>query len=96
MNTLTDKTLKAHIKKCGDLKTKIDELTALFNAEKESITTELNDRQEQDFTAGKYAVSFIECMQHRLDGTALKKKYPEIAAEYTKEVTTNRFTVKAI
>ena len=93
---MIDKTLRQHVKKCGELKAQIDALTALFNAEKETITGELKSRNTKDFTASGYKVSFTEFTQNRLDTKALKAKYPALCAEYSKDTITNRFTVAVV
>lgn len=93
---MTDKTLKDHVRKCGDLKAQIDTLTALFNAEKESITNELNNREISDFANSKYAIKLAKYTSSRLDSKKLKADDPTIYEKYLKQYEQSRFTVTAI
>lgn len=93
---MTDKTLKQHVTKCGDLKAKIDDLTALYNAEKDYIIDALKERQSSDFKASSYIVKLCDYTQNRLNGKALKNDQPEIYNKYLTSVKTSRFTVKAV
>ena len=93
---MTDKTLKDHVKKCGDLKAQIDTLTALFNAEKESITTELKQRNTDAFTGSKYAIKLSTFISSRFDSKTLKAEAPDTYNKYIKTSEQSRFTVTAV
>lgn len=91
---MTDKTLQNHVKKCGDLKAKIDDLTALFNHEKDYIIDALKEREKTDFCGSGYAVKYIEFTKKQIDTAKLKKD--NLYDLYTKENHAARFTVKTI
>ncbi len=91
---MTDKTLKDHVKKCGDLKAKIDDLTALFNHEKDYIIDALKERETSDFSGSGYTVKYIEYTKKQIDTARLKKD--NLYNMYLKESNTARFTVKTI
>lgn len=93
---MTEKTLRNHIKKCGELKTQIDALTALFNDEKKNITDALNERKTTDFTACGYLVKLATFTSSRFDSKALKTDDPKLYAAYTRNTEQTRFTVTAI
>lgn len=93
---MTDKTLKEHVKKCGDLKSQIDKLTAQYNNEKSNITLELITRGINAFSCAKYAVKLSMFTVNRFDSKMLKNEYPALYDEYTKQVQQNRFTVNEI
>lgn len=88
---MKDKTLKEHIKKIGDLKAKINELTTLFDTEKKTITAELKERDTTDFTASGYTVKYKEYQTNRIDSAALKKA--GLYEMYSRTVNTSRFEV---
>lgn len=93
---MTDKTFKNHIKKCGDLKAKINELTALYDTEKECIIRELKVRDIGDYTACHYQIKFNEYMQNRFDSSKFKIKYPDLYDAYLNEIHSSKFTVKNV
>ena len=93
---MTDKTLKDHIRKYADLKTQVDTLNALLDAEKKTITEEMTSREIDSFTTAKYAVKLAEFFATRLNTKALKAKAPKLYELYADTVKQTRFTVKAI
>lgn len=93
---MTDKTFKQHIKKCGDLKAKIDDLKALYDAEKECIIRELKVRDIDDYKACHYQIKFNEYMQSRFDSSKFKIKYPDLYDAYLNEIHSSKFTVKNV
>lgn len=93
---MTDKTFKQHIKKCGDLKAKINELTALYDAEKDYITNELKLRDIADFVGSGYVVKLCEYTQNRFNSSKFKIKYPDLYESYLSEIHSSKFTVKNV
>lgn len=93
---MTDATLKKHIKLCGDLKTQIDELTNLFNIEKEHVTAGLCERITNEFTGNGYTVKQSVFEQNRFNSKAFKDKHPALFKEFTTVTHVNRFTIKSI
>lgn len=93
---MTDKTLKSHVKKCGDLKAKIDTLTALYDTEKNFIKDALKERNTTDFQGGGYTVKICEFTQNKFNSTALKAANPDIYNHYLTVSNMTRFTVKAL
>ena len=49
---------------------------------------------EEMLVAGAYKVSWKSVTSSRLDSAALKRDLPNVAALYTKQTTTRRFTVQ--
>lgn len=49
---------------------------------------------EETMVAGAFRVSYKTVTSSRLDSTALKRELPEVAARYTRQTTTRRFTVQ--
>lgn len=70
-------------------------------AELESIKTHLEDvlkmalaeAGQETMKAGRYSLTWKVITSHRFDSTAFKKDNPELAAQYTKEQRSCRFTV---
>lgn len=49
---------------------------------------------EETMIAGAFKVSYKSITSSRLDSAALKRDLPNVAALYTKQITTRRFTVQ--
>lgn len=67
----------------------VDEIAALEDA----IKAELTARGTNEIIAGAFKVRWTTYTATRLDAKALKAELPEIAARYTVEHTTRRFSV---
>ena len=85
----------------NDIIAKVQELMELRRMSEE-LQTEIDALQEavKDFMgseesmiAGAFKVSYKNVTSSRLDSSALKRELPDVAARYTKQTTTRRFTV---
>ena len=86
----------------NDIITKVQELMELRRMAEE-LQSEIDALQEavKDFMgseetmiAGAFKVSYKSITSSRLDSAALKRDLPNVAALYTKQITTRRFTVQ--
>ena len=69
----------------------IEEAQAQAEALKDEIKAAMGEAEAVQ--AGEYKISWKNVASSRLDTAALKKALPEIAARFTKESTTRRFTI---
>lgn len=69
----------------------IEEAQAAADALKDKIKAHMGD--DELLIAGPYKVTWKTVTTSRIDGKALAKDHPEIAAEYTKATTARRFLV---
>ena len=74
-----------------EIRNMIEELTADADAITDEIKTYMGDTEV--LLSGPYKVTYKPVTTSRIDTTALKKELPDIAARYTKQTTTRRFTV---
>ena len=86
----------------SDIITKIQELMELRRMAEE-LQTKIDALQEavknfmgseETMIAGAFKVSYKRVTSNRLDSAALKRDLPNVAALYTKQTTTRRFTVQ--
>ena len=86
----------------SDIITKVQELMELRRMAEE-LQTEINALQEavksfmgseETMIAGAFKVSYKNVTSSRLDSTALKRDLPNVAALYTRQTTTRRFTIQ--
>ena len=62
---------------------------------RDEIKAELNNRNTEEVTTGKYIVRWTSVLSQRFDSTAFKKAMPEVYKAYTKQVSSRRFSVSA-
>lgn len=74
-----------------ELKRMKEELEAEISALEDGIKAVMGE--EEQVIAGAFRITWKAVTSSRLDGTALKKELPEVAARYMKTTTTRRFTV---
>lgn len=83
--------LKAKAAELKELKAMREELEAEITAIEEEIKVAMGDQEQ--ITAGPFKITWKAVTSSRLDSAALKKALPDVAARFTKTITTRRFTV---
>lgn len=83
--------LKAKAAELKELKAMREELEAEITAIEEEIKAAMSDQEQ--ITAGPFKITWKPITSSRLDSAALKKALPDVAARFTKTITTRRFTV---
>ena len=88
---MSNPNMESRIKELMDLRRMKEELEAEIAAMEDEIKAVMGE--EEVLLAGVFKVSWKTVTSSRLDSTALKKALPDIAAQFTKQTTTRRFTV---
>ena len=74
-----------------------EKLIADAQAEAESLRDEIKaemlNRNTEEMEAGQYIVRWTSVLTQRFDTTAFKKVMPEVYKEYTKQVSSRRFSI---
>ena len=74
-----------------------DELAAKVKAKadaiRETIKAEMIRQGTEELTAGAYIVRYTNVISNRFDSTTFKRLYADLYKEYTKPVSSRRFTV---
>ena len=76
-----------------DLETLIEEAKAEAEALRDEIKTEMLSRNTEEMEAGQYIVRWTSVLTQRFDTTAFKKVMPDVYKEYTKQVSSRRFSI---
>ena len=76
-----------------DLETLIEEAKAEAEALRDEIKAEMLSRNTEEMEAGQYIVRWTSVLTQRFDTTAFKKVMPEVYKEYTKQVSSRRFSI---
>jgi len=71
----------------------LEEAKAQAEAIKDSIKAEMEMLDVEEMTVGMYVVKYSTILSNRFDTTSFKRQYNEIYKQYTKQVTSKRFSV---
>lgn len=80
------------IQELMELRRMSEELQAEIDALQEAVKAFMGS--EETMVAGAFKVSYKTVTSSRLDSAALKRELPDVAARYTRQTTTRRFTVQ--
>ena len=74
-----------------------DELAAKAKAKadaiREAIKEEMIRQEVEELTAGAYIIRYTNVISNRFDSTTFKKLYADLYKDFTKPVSSRRFTV---
>lgn len=70
-----------------------EELTAELEALKDEVKQTMTEQNTDTLVIDCYKVTWKPVTSSRLDTTALKREFPEIAERYTKTTESRRFTI---
>ena len=82
----------AKVQELMELRRMSEELQAEIDTLREAVKDFMGS--EESMIAGAFKVSYKSVTSSRLDTAALKRDLPNVAALYTKQTTTRRFTVQ--
>ena len=85
--------IKGKIEAIKDLESLIEEAKSEAEALRDEIKTEMLNRNTEELEAGQYMVRWTSVLTQRFDTTAFKKVMPEVYKEYTKQVSSRRFSI---
>ena len=84
------------IKKIEELKeweALLEEANAAAESIKDEIKAEMLAQETEELNCGAYIVRWTSVLSNRFDSTAFKKVYADLYKEYTKQVTSKRFSI---
>ena len=85
--------LDSKIKELRELRRMAEELQAEIDGITDTIKAEMTARNVDTLTGTDWKITWKEVTSNRLDGTALKKALPDVAAAFTKASVSRRFTL---
>lgn len=83
--------LTSKIKELRELQALIEEAQEEVEAIKDALKAHMGESEE--LRAGEYKITWKTVTTARLDGNALRAALPDVAARFTRETTSRRFTV---
>ena len=81
------------IEQLQELEELIEEAKAEAEKLKDEIKMEMKKRNTEEMCIGKYIVRWTEVLSNRFDTTAFKKFYPQVYKDFTKSISSRRFSI---
>ena len=85
--------IASKIEALKDLESLIEEAKAEAEALRDEIKSEMLNRNTEELEAGQYIVRWTSVLTQRFDTTAFKKVMPDVYKEYTKQISSRRFSI---
>ena len=85
--------ITSKIEALKDLESLIEEAKAEAEALRDEIKSEMLNRDTEELEAGQYIVRWTSVLAQRFDTTAFKKVMPDVYKEYTKQISSRRFSI---
>ena len=85
--------ITSKIEALKDLESLIEEAKSEAEALRDEIKAEMLSRNTEEMEAGQYIVRWTPVLTQRFDTTAFKKVMPDVYKEYTKQVSSRRFSI---
>ena len=67
--------------------------TANLGWEEKNVKAEMEERDTEELTAGNYIIRYTSVISNRFDSTTFKRLYADLYKDFTKPVSSRRFTV---
>ena len=85
--------LTTKVRELKELKLMAEELTNEITAIEDSIKAEMTAQDITEMIVDVFKIRWVPVTSSRLDTTALKRELPDIAARFTRETHSRRFSV---
>ena len=85
--------ISSKVQELRELSRMREELDAEITAIQDAIKAQMDAQGVDSLTGSDYKVTWKNVASSRLDGKALKAALPELAAQYTRQITTRRFVL---
>ena len=76
-----------------ELEALIEEAQAEAETLRDAIKAEMLNRGTEELEAGQYIVRWTSVLSNRFDTTGFKKAYGDLYKNFTKQITSRRFTI---
>ena len=85
--------ITSKIEALKELEALIEEAKAEAEALRDEIKTEMLNRDTEEMEAGQYIIRWTSVLSNRFDTTGFKKIYGNLYKEFTKQVSSRRFSI---
>ena len=90
---MSTKEIISKIEALTEWETIIEEAKAEAEAIRDSIKAEMLNQNTEELEAGAYIIRWTSVLTNRFDTTSFKKSHGDMYKEFTKQVSSRRFTI---
>ena len=90
---LEEQRIVSKIEQLQEMEELIEEAKAEAEKLKDEIKAEMKKRNTDEMMVGKYIVRWTEVLSQRFDTTNFKKMFPQVYKDFTKGVSSRRFSI---
>jgi predicted phage-related endonuclease len=90
---MSTKEIISKIEALTEWETIIEEAKAEAEALRDSIKAEMLNQNTEELEAGAYIIRWTSVLTNRFDTTSFKKSHGDMYKEFTKQVSSRRFTI---
>ena len=88
-----ERKIVSKIEQLKELEELIEEAKAEAEKVKDELKAEMAKRNTEEMSVGKYIVRWTDVLSNRFDSTKFKKMFPSMYKDFTKEVSSRRFSI---
>ena len=81
------------VEELKDMEALIEEAKAEAEVLRDAIKTEMLNRDTEEMEAGQYIIRWTSVLSQRFDTTGFKKSHADLYKEFTKQVSSRRFSI---
>ena len=85
--------LLAKIELLNKYEAMIEEMKDEADTIRNSIKAEMEAREVEELIAGQYIIRWTSVLTNRFDSTAFKKEHNDLYKQFTKQITSRRFSI---
>ena len=85
--------MTSKVRELKELKAMADELVAEITAIEDSIKADMTEQGVDELTVDVFTIRYKTVKSSRIDTAAFKKAMPDLAAQFTRQTESRRFTV---
>ena len=85
--------MTSKVRELKELRAMAEELAAEITAIEDSIKADMTAQGVEEMTVDVFTIRYKTVTSNRFDTTAFKKAMPDLAAQFTKQTESRRFTV---
>lgn len=90
---MSTKEIISKIEALTEWETIIEEAKAEAEALRDSIKAEMLNQNTEELEAGAYIIRWTSVLTNRFDTTSFKKSHGDMYKEFTKQISSRRFTI---
>jgi len=90
---MNNKELVEKIEALNEWESILEEAKQEADAIRDEIKADMTDKEIEELDLGQYIIRYTSVLTNRFDTTAFKRTYGDLYKEFTKQITSRRFSI---